>query len=383
MRKHLGLILIGYVVSGENACLDQTVALASSSGFLVSIYNCLLNTGNDDGGPQLCLGRFIADNADGNSYPITGACRDAYSALVNAWSQTVGDCQEGEFVDFPSAGCIADSLMVGMKTFYSTAGYFPMYPQCTFEAVRHYAMANTYTNLVTASMSTDVSWSPLPETSICDFCYTEIFGPLVYDQAASDPEWAEICLADPNSAECIDSAAMVDVLNVFERCAGKSIKFDGPMCTPTQVANVETFIPRPYFEFVSCAYNVDAWACSQVQDYLSSIDQATGSSDCDLCYTELQAAIVTTVTDASIQYCVPDVLAPDCLSYLQTPLMNFETCSGTTVATTPTSAPTSAPNKSTVHYTTQIQTNTTTGKFSKQAISALSMLSTIAIALLV
>lgn len=346
-------------VTAASACTPETVAGATEQGFMATIMSCLVDPSLPvDGGSQLCLGQFIADNAEDNPYPITGACRTAYATLVDSWSASA--CA---FESFPSEECLA-GLSEGMFAFYDSAGYFPFYPQCTIDAIRQYARSSSYEVITNEYTASGGSWQTAAgSTSICDFCYANVFAPYVLVQAEADAVWADTCNSDITA--CMLTTPMGNALGEFERCAGAAIDFLGPVCTPSQVAAVELMIPRPYFEFTNCAYHPTKSYCANVNDYLDSIESSTGSAECDLCYAEFRTDIETLVNTIGETYCAEDVFADDCLGYHQSALYNFQTCSGSTIAASVTMSPGTVTTTQTTSRVTTVSTVASTTKSSR------------------
>lgn len=348
MRFVSGILSISSLSSvclADTVCSEDIVRTATEQGFLRTIFNCL-NYGED--GAQLCLGKFIADNAEDNEFPITGDCREAYQDLANAWEEVVvPSCGEADVAagEFPSSYCVTSFLAEGMEAFFAAVGFYPMYPHCSVDAVRQYALENTFAILTSLNTGDEFtpSWTA-SSTSMCDFCYTEVFETAVDAQAGLDADWAELCHVDTEEDDlpdvCIETTVMENIRLDFARCAGSDIAFAGPVCDAAQVAAVEELTPRPFFLLANCIYHTTAWACTKIDEYFDKIDSVTGSEDCGLCYHELQTNMMDVqYLDDAYASCAEDVLSDDCVSIHQSALISFEECSGSTLDTSPTANP--------------------------------------------
>ena len=342
------------VVGDPIVCTEEIVQAAASAGFIDSIYTCLKLENTP--GPQQCLTEFIA--ANGQDVVTIGGCRDAYQALVIAWADVIGDCPS----DAPDLDCFTEYFADGLTAFASaTGGYMPTSSMCTAAEVRAYAEGDAFGTIASSEWANGSAWSG--NDSICDYCYTEVFYPLLDELDLGDnPGLSAECLEA--SEVCLNSGFMLTARGAFDKCAGLDILFTGPVCVSGTVDIVENLIPKPYYTFAQCAYHPYTSFCHTIPEYLATIEEDTDSVDCLACYTELQADLLALAASDTDDVCGTDVFAGECIAYQVQALTDFEVCSGTTINVDPTSAPTlaatEAPTTKAVTQATTAEGSTTT-----------------------
>ena len=346
-------------------CSEEIVRTVESLGFVQYIFNCSYDVSTSVGS-QACLSRFISSN--NLAATLEGDCRVVYQALVNSWWSVMQDSQNCEPVplllgESLSSTCVQSLDHNGMEAFYESTGYYAQ-NWCSAANVRSYGLANAFDVLVSYALNSGPAW--VPKDIACDDCYyrfatslTEIVWETYGDESLFDE-----CI---NGSEiCLESTFFVNARKKFFDCAGWDIRFIGPVCDSSQVATVETLIPAPYYTFAECAYHPSTPFCSTIPAYFETIATDTGSLDCLACYTEFQSAIDTLAAAAeATELCAADVFAPDCLSYQQEALVDFETCAGKTLFVDPSTAQPPATTTTISTYTDTTSTTTTTTTTSK------------------
>ena len=309
-------------------CLEEVVRNAERQGFFHSIYNCLRDT-NRRPGPQICLARFISDNAVGSTAPIPdGECADAYQTLVNTLSIVIPpNCLQSELtseIPFPEYACV-NSMIHGFQLFHDATSVYPV-RLCTAAQVRQNALESDYElNVASLFKTFDFAWRNA--NVACDLCYQDQvfitpFSGLV--QSPTERGLVEACSSDPAGDVCTSSLAIRNAQKKFQDCAGFDIMFKGPVCTSEQVAAVDDLVPKPYHVIVHCAYNPSTRFCKYIEPYMAHIESLT-SVDCVACYTELQTNVAAFTGDV----CAPNVFTNECTTHLADALAAFATCSGT------------------------------------------------------
>ena len=311
-------------------CSKEIIDNAASQGFFSFVYNCLHNT-ND--GSQECLRRFIAENAAGNLFPITGDCRDVYQAFVRESVPYIPNCSQSEL----KFGAIPDNydcmIQIGdnaVDRFYQKLHLYPV-KFCSAAEVRAYAklgaFAASFVDLVTGSTN---QWDQIKFGTACDFCYINWFLYSALEVSERNPFYAE-CLTPTD--KCLGATVTMISREKFLQCAGYDILEPGPMCTPAHVAQTDMLIPSPYYTFTYCANNPTALFCKTVDAHYLTQIQAETNIDCLACYTEFRADIEGLAVDGNA--CETDVFSAACIDHLGDALIAFETCSGSILNVSP------------------------------------------------
>ena len=381
-----GLSTAVTIPDSNPVCSDDIVKTAAAQGFVKSIFNCVIDNTTSPGA-QACLAAFITDNATDNAYPITGACRAEYQTLVDTmWDDTQANCPSVFPTDEPLDADCAGDLMPGFITFYLATGFFPEV-LCTAADVRRYASEDAFGAILAYTWANGPAYGLVVDwlSTQCDVCYDQFNVDIDPAPAGNGDEGLidECTNADGPTDTCLASSVMVDARSNFIACAGWDILFDGPVCTPENVATVQTLIPTPYYTFAQCAYHPSTSFCKTIQSYFDAIEADTKSVDCLACYTELRDAINAAATsDDGTVACGDDVFADDCVAYQNEALMAFETCAGTIINTdSSTAAPvTTTTAATTTTTTTEAAATTVAETTTKGAIASTSVAGLIVIA---
>lgn len=326
---------LGEFVIGSNVCSPEVVTAAATAGFLRYAFECIRE---DVLGPELCLVRFMAEREV--SIPL-GACRTAYQTLLDEFAlSNVHSCYEiAEGEEFPDWSCFADIIGSAVQNFYMTVGQMPA-TLCSAAQVRARAGEDTFSQIV-AEFYYDpltANTATVPSETTCDWCYgIQMFEFAIYQFQSVylyNPGTLELCAENPLSEICLGSGTIVKARRVFEDCAGIDIFFNGPVCTPEQVAAVEDLVPKPYYLFAHCAYHPSTLFCKYIEPYVAQIESST-SVNCVACYTEFQTNMADYAYYDVEEFCLNDVFANTCIGYLADALDAFEKCSGSTLNVNP------------------------------------------------
>jgi hypothetical protein len=168
--------------------------------------------------------------------------------------------------------------------------------------------------------------------ALCYKCYSEFFDYITHSLSPSYPELGTLCAESVvNSATCLAATPVAQALADFKECSGGfDMMFTFPVCSASDVDDVQKLIPAPYFAFTHCAYNPTDSFCVTLDAYVDKIREESDSS-CVLCYIDYRVAVQEDATDAAkIAACTgtDGVYNAACKASSGTSLSNFYACSG-------------------------------------------------------
>jgi hypothetical protein len=354
-----GVRVVTSDASSVPACDAAVVQQAADEGFLeYVITNCMEGkTGPlnflDKAvvGPSTCLAGWIADHQGSSPIPATGLCRAAYQDLV----ASLGGIQFTTFitaVNVAGEACsyASDELTVtidclkqttvdaALVAFETASGYhIGGGQQCPAVTVRKLSQAGIFSKLVKEAVAStpnsiivggDVNPAVDGGTALCYSCYDKFHESI---DASSVSDLQTLCGTTPTAAGCLAATPIVQAMADFKTCSGGfDIQFTGPVCSATDVDEVQKLIPAPYFTFTHCAYNPTESFCSTVDAYVEKIKEESDSS-CVLCYSDYRSSVKDdALVDAKIAACTgtDGVYAAACKASSATSLSNFYACSG-------------------------------------------------------
>lgn len=205
-----------------------------------------------------------------------------------------------------------------------------MHPQCPASLIRARSHQLTYTSLVTTA-SVSASSGMTGTNALCNNCY-QIFFDLVRADFTADPILSTTCGADPHDPMCRDSSTIEKARDYFLNCAGYDIEFLGPVCTQSQVVNIEALNPAPYYVFMQCAFENSATTkfCNYIDSYIKHIGQMSNEA-CSDCYYDFYRDMLT--SEPAVSSCSSasggSVWSQECIAAQAHALNNFRICSGT------------------------------------------------------
>jgi hypothetical protein len=343
-----------------NACDPAVVQQAADDGFMeYVVMNCMSFKGASTNflrettrGMTECLTTWISENSGTHAIPSSGDCRSAYQNFVNAVQPiavgTLGvvtnRCtydETNEKLTITIDCLLQTDTNTALGKFKSQSGsYIGGAQQCPAVTVRKLSQASIYETIITAGMTTGTNPIRTAEGNIdpsedggnafCYKCYSDFYDAMYAAQGVSGTDIVTVC-TDPTVSACLSSTVVQNAVAAFKTCSGGfDIRFTGPVCSATDVDEVQKLIPAPYFTFTHCAYNPTDSFCSTVDAYVDKIQEDSDSS-CVLCYKDFRASLKDdALVDAKIAACTgaEGVYAAACKASSAASLSNFYACSG-------------------------------------------------------
>jgi hypothetical protein len=358
-----------------DACDAAIVQQAADDGFLEYVMlNCMTSSlagalaplnflGETPVKPAKCLIDWVADHPDPNPIPAIGDCRAAFQNFVTAlsvfgtgdWFDGVDEfggtlCSydpENEKLTVPVDCLLANVVRTALNNFRIQSGsYVGGSHQCPAVTVRKLSQKGIYATLMKRAI--DSLGNPMLQrmgiavpgsdgdggNALCYKCYSDFYMSLndVAPDGQTYDELVTLCAEwVVNSATCLAATPVAQALADFKECSGGfDMMFTGPVCSATDVDEVQKLIPAPYFAFTHCAYNPTDSFCVTLDAYVDKIREESDSS-CVLCYIDYRVAVQDDATDvAKIAACTgtDGVYNAACKASSGTSLSNFYACSG-------------------------------------------------------
>lgn len=340
-----------------NYCSQQVIAQASEEGFFQYVLtNCIPLVSSESGEnnwlgemaftPSECLSHWIATHTDGNHIPSAGPCRDSYQELIDGltyFTDIDSLCTFHITTGSLKCGTLSINAITEVtSTFRAAAGGCVESQVCSSAVVRKLSNADIYSKFVQGAyaQATDDSWIQAVPDDVdgrCYGCYHVNFLSLVETRPVASPSGLmAACREDPKSDSCMNSTWVQNVLAEFQLCSGGfPMIFDGPVCTETDVNEIQQLIPAPYFTFAHCAFNPNDVFCATTPAYIAQI-RADSDSSCVSCYQDFFAAVKMQAKSAETSTACTGgegVWSADCVVALGDALFNFEACSGFDLST--------------------------------------------------
>jgi hypothetical protein len=346
-------LLIGSVHAAENVvgcdlCTrDMVMGNAGLLEFVV--LNCMSAESPDSvnllGVPPLgqsdCLATWIYTTLDtttstNSTLPDSGDCRLSYAQFVTRMSsiELQGGCEVQQGKPVWTQPCIA-RFESAMETFIDFSEVSIAYPQCESGDVRDEYLQGRSASVLTRAADPSILTPGMDPSfpGLCYQCYSQFFNTLQTEFLTfGDVEAA--CLISPSDPNCYLSTPVQNARTDFKKCAGVDIRFSDPSCTSSQVNQIQSFIPSPYFTLSHCVFHPSAPFCKTVDSYFEKIARDSSAS-CAECYTRYQVDVEAEATRArgACTGSAVGIWAEDCVSALTLPLLNFGICAGVFLTT--------------------------------------------------
>ncbi len=341
-------------------CTEEVIVQAAQEGFLeFVVLNCVSLTTHSGANwldetvvtPSECLSSWIKDHQSGSPIPSSGDCRDTYQDFVDCVA-VVNNLDEVDSCRYDTSSgsldvtefCAMNHIVTCLSDFRESAGDYVGGQQCSAVTVRTLSNRDAYGQIVSGAFNESGPLNPVADmlnpvidggNGLCYYCYYSMFNHLVSSDATS--EGLDIsCRRDPLSDSCMQSTIVQNALAEFAVCSGGfQLIFDGPVCTWTDIEEVQQLIPSPYYTLSHCAFNPAESFCSTTGAYIAQI-KAESDSSCVLCYQDFFAAAMDEAKNAKlVSACTgPNgVWGQSCIVAVGVSLLEFEACAGYKLST--------------------------------------------------